>query len=400
MLFALLGGCDVPPTTDETLQTNTATYRTLIFHLDEKTTLERVVRFDQDSLVFFNHTERIAVPYTNNASLRADFTLYRSAIVLNSTLDSGHWEIYDRDTSYRFPLSVQHTDPYVVPGHRIVPDTLVYAIAFNPETDQQYPAIGRFLRSGDYLSGTFQTETGDFRFLEGAFINDTSAFLTCFDGSHLFHFSLRCVDDSITGIFSSGSHYRSAFQGVLDFQAELSDPFSLTQVIDPSPISLEVLTTEGDHLILDTALLQDKITVLQLMGTWCPNCFDESNYLRDLYKRHYDARIQIIALAYERAEEPQAALPRLAHYRQKLRLQYPIYLAGKASKAMASQQFPMLNGITSFPTTIVIGPDASIRFTHTGFNGPGTGDAFTQFTRRFESQLHALLSEFETELVR
>lgn len=391
-LIALLGGCTDSQTAESsTIPPQPANYQRVVFHLDSVTTVERVMQIDEDSLVFFNHTERIAVPLSSTPDFRADFTLYHSAIALSSGLDSGYWEIYDRDEPYRVPLSVTAEDTFMSPTHTNVPDTLVYAVTFNPNTASEYPAIGRFLRSADYLSGTFQTETGDYRFLEGRMVDNTTAYLSCFDGSHLFKFSLHFNADSIRGVFSSGLHYRSPFHGVLNPNFTLTDPFSITEIVADMPVSVPVLSDRGDSLQVDASMLQGKVTLLQIMGTWCPNCLDESNYLREFHQRFPD--VQIIGLAYERGTDINTTLPRLMHYRQKLRLPYPLYLAGQASKAFASDQFPMLSGISSFPTTLVIGPDATIRFTHTGFNGPGTGVVFERFTERFEAQINALLKE-------
>lgn len=400
-LICLTAGCDTPaPTPTSTYQADLPELYTFTFHLNEHTTVDRVMSIYTDSLVFFNHTERIALPFTQDDYFEAHFALYNSAIRLNPGLDSGYWEVFDRDTPYRVPITVQAAQRFKKPKHRVAPDTLKYAVHFNPETDNRYPAVGTFLHSNRYMSGTFLTETGDFRFLQGRLTTDSTAELSCFDGSHLFHFAMSFSNDSMHGTFTSGLHYSAPFRGTNDHNAQLADPFQLTTVINDNPIELKVLNEDGESVRIDSHTFEGKITLLQVMGTWCPNCVDESRYLRELHDRLQQPKLQIIGIAYERGNDLASALPRLARYREKLALPYPVYAAGPASKAIASEQFSMLSGITSFPTTIVVGPDARIRLVHTGFNGPGTGEVYHSFAACFESHIDQLVNELNRLSVR
>ena len=58
----------------------------------------------------------------------------------------------------------------------------------------------------------------------------------------------------------------------------------------------------GEQVSLKDGRFKNKIIVVQIMGTWCPNCLDESKYYADYYSKNKDKGIEIIALAFEYAK--------------------------------------------------------------------------------------------------
>ena len=62
-----------------------------------------------------------------------------------------------------------------------------YEVTFNAGKEDEYKAIGVFNQKGNILTGTFLTETGDYRFLEGV-VQNNNMVVSCFDGSHAFLF--------------------------------------------------------------------------------------------------------------------------------------------------------------------------------------------------------------------
>ena len=49
--------------------------------------------------------------------------------------------------------------------------------------------------------------------------------------------------------------------------------------------------------------------------------------------------------------------------------------------------------LNSYPTSIFIDKKGNVRKIHTGFNGPATGDKYSEFIVEFESFVVELLSE-------
>ena len=52
-----------------------------------------------------------------------------------------------------------------------------------------------------------------------------------------------------------------------------------------------------------------------------------------------------------------------------------------------------VSSMFSFPTSIFIGKDGTVRRVHTGFNGPGTGDYYTEYVKITDSLVKSSLEE-------
>ena len=131
------------------------------------------------------------------------------------------------------------------------------------------------------------------------------------------------------------------------------------------------------------------------MGTWCPNCLDESNYYAQYYNNNKDKDIEFVALAFEYAKTEEAAFKNIKRLKDRVGINYPILLAqtGTTSKSKANEKLPMLNNVLSYPTSIFIDKTGKVRKIHTGFNGPATGEKFTEFKEEFTTFMDKLLAE-------
>jgi hypothetical protein len=79
--------------------------------------------------------------------------------------------------------------------------------------------------------------------------------------------------------------------------------------------------------------------------------------------------------------------------KEKLEVPYEVLLAGTTSQESRAEALPMLNKIMSFPTSIVLDRQHTVRQIHTGFSGPGTGEYYLQFVEEFNLLMEKLLSE-------
>lgn len=140
---------------------------------------------------------------------------------------------------------------------------------------------------------------------------------------------------------------------------------------------------------------KNKVVVVQIMGTWCPNCLDETKYYTKFYEANKDKAIAFVALAFEYAKTEEKAFESIARLQDKLEIKYPILLAqyGTSDKLKAQEKLPMLNHVLSYPTSIFIDKTGKVRKIHTGFNGPATGGKYEEFKREFERFVGGLLDE-------
>jgi thiol-disulfide isomerase/thioredoxin len=129
------------------------------------------------------------------------------------------------------------------------------------------------------------------------------------------------------------------------------------------------------------------------MGTWCPNCLDETKFLVEYLKEHSNKKIAVIALAFEYAKTKEAAFKSIDRLRERIGVEYPVLLAqyGGIDKKLAQEKLPMLNHVFSFPTTIIVDKRGDVQKIYTGFNGPATGSIYDSFKKDFHNFILQLL---------
>lgn len=269
--------------------------------------------------------------------------------------------------------------------------------------EDEYIAKGIFTQSIDTstssaqskITGTFRTTTGDYRYLEGVMDGNTMK-LSTFDGAHAFLFTAKVTDSTMEGQFYSGDHWKEPFVAKRNSNYELPSADSLTYLKDGyDSIAFTFPNSEGELISLSDDRFKDKVVVVQIMGTWCPNCLDESKYYTEFYKNNKNKDFEIIALAFEYAKTKPIAFSRIERLTSKIGIEYPVLLAqyGTSDKAKAQEKLPMLNHVLSYPTSIFIDKMGKVRKIHTGFNGPATGEKYTEFKKEFKSFVGELLKE-------
>jgi len=266
---------------------------------------------------------------------------------------------------------------------------------FSPNTEDEYVAKGIFEQSGNKVTGTFRTETGDYRFLEGV-IDGNEMKLSTFDGAHAFLFTATITDSTLYGTFYSGSHWKESFEAKRNETFELPDSNDLTYLNEGyDGLAFTFPDASGKNVSLTDERFKDKVVLVQIMGTWCPNCLDESKYYAEYYKANKDKGLEIVALAFEYAKTEDKAFSSIKRLADRVGIEYPILLAqkGTTSKAKAQEKLPMLNHVLSYPTTVFVDKTGKVRKIHTGFNGPATGNKFIAFKTEFESFVEELLKE-------
>lgn len=267
---------------------------------------------------------------------------------------------------------------------------------FSPDSaEDSYLAKGVFKQDGNKINGTFRTTTGDYRFLEGVVDGDLMK-LSTFDGAHAFLFTATVTDSTMNGMFFSGNHWKEPFTAKRNDKFELPDANDLTFLKKGyEALEFKFPDAEGNHISLSDERFKDKVVVVQIMGTWCPNCLDESNYYSEYYNTHVDRGVEIVALAFEYAKTKESAFKSIKRLQIDVGISYPILLAqfGTSDKLKAQEKLPMLNHILSYPTSIFIDKKGKVRKIHTGFNGPATGEKFTEFKTEFNGFIETLLLE-------
>ena len=48
---------------------------------------------------------------------------------------------------------------------------------------------------------------------------------------------------------------------------------------------------------------ENKVKIIQIMGTWCPNCRDESEFLKNYLTEHPNQDLKVIAITFEQTRK-------------------------------------------------------------------------------------------------
>jgi thiol-disulfide isomerase/thioredoxin len=264
---------------------------------------------------------------------------------------------------------------------------------FSPSTNEAYKAIGIFNQNGNYIEGTFATEFGDYRYLTGV-IDDDSLKLSTFDGSHVFLFKAKYSNDSLKGTFWSGNHWKENWVAIKNEKFQLRNPEELTFLKEGyENISFSLPDLDSNIVKFPSPVFTNKVVIINIMGSWCPNCKDELLYLSNLYKKYHPLGLEVISIAFEREKDFWKNVQAVKKEKAFAKAQHLFLIGGKASKVEASKVFPMLNQIISFPTSIFIDKKGKIRKIRTGFYGPATGKYYTEYCQRTDSFIRLLLNE-------
>lgn len=352
-------------------------------------------------MVIINAEERININsiQQKNDSLFIDLPIYESVFELkieDSTKLSGLWRNLYKSEDYTIPVEANFGDSFRFSAAKedLMKDISgKYEATLKPNTENARKAIALFKQDGNKLSGTFVTESGDYRHLDGNFVND-SLFLSTFDGFSAYVFVAENQDSIIKGKYYSGNHFSDNWEAFKNEDFELANPDSLTFIKEGyEGLSFSFPNADGEMVSLEDDRFKNKVVIVQIMGSWCPNCLDETRYLADLHNKYQKDGLEVIALAFERTKSEEKAFENVGELKERTGANYPFLLASWERKANAAEKLPMLNHIMSFPTAIYLNRKGEVVKIHTGFYGPGTGEMYEKFSRETEAFVSALLEE-------
>jgi len=304
--------------------------------------------------------------------------------------DSSEIMMFEAKKGYSWRFFKANTKPeFVVSGR--------WSAAFNDtKTGNVVQAIAEFAQKDGRIFGTFLTSTGDYRFLEGT-VSDDKIYLSCFDGSHAYLFTGKILNKNsiVDGLFYSGLSSVKTWTAKRDDTAILPDAYSITSLKDGfDKIDFSFPDLNGKNVSISDPKFRNKIVLVQLFGSWCPNCMDETAYLVPLYKKYKEKGLEIIALAYERTADYERSKRNISRLRERFDVPYDMLITGYVNdKAEVVKSLPMLNSFIAFPTLLVIDRKGTVRKILTGFSGPGTGAHYTDFKKEFENIIDDLLLE-------
>ena len=303
----------------------------------------------------------------------------------------GYWLRPDRGEQYPLVLTLGRRPRFALPSPQGVEQPLAdrYALRFHhPDqpANEGSPGIAVLREDEDGgVTGTIMTESGDYRYLAGN-RRGNRVHLSTFNGVFAYVFELELLEGgALRGRQILSASRTQAITGKSDPEAKLADPTTLAGM-KPGATTL---TFSLPHYQTG-ALFQPELgrpAVIQIMGSWCPNCVDESNAFRQFHAAYPD--VQFFGLTFERTGEREQAFAAVDKFVRGLDLRYPILFAGRAERGAVERVLVGLDNFSSYPTTIYLDKQGRVRKIYSGFYGPGTPDyeAWVEETRAFIEKL-------------
>ena len=376
-------------------------WRGLLYTMGQELPFNFRLEYDEDldpivTLINGEEELRISEATFKGDSINIPMHIFDANIVAHykgNTL-KGYWtKNYAKD--YKIPFSAilgENYRFYESPDPATVDVTGKWEVYFENSSGKNL-AVGIFNQTGNKVTGTFLKPTGDYRFLVGE-INGRSLSLSTFDGEHAYLFHADIEGNHMKGDFFSGKTRHDTWKATRNEDIELADPMSLTFLKEGhESLAFKLPDLNGNLDSLSNPKYNGKVVIVQIFGTWCPNCMDETRFLSEWYKKNKDRGVEIIALAFERKNDLNYAKTRIEKLAKRFDVQYTFLFGGNSNKEFTSKALPMLNKFVSFPTTIFVDRAGKVRKIHTGFSGPGTGVYYDNFVTDFNLFMEDLISE-------
>lgn len=343
-----------------------------------------------DEISFYKDSITIKLPFFESSLI--------AKIEDNGDL-AGNWirDYGKRKQALPFTAVYNQTERFAVTARPTQNITGRWAVQFTGRGGKINNAVGEFIQRGSHLSGTFRTSTGDYRFLEGVVSGD-SLYLSGFDGAgaKLFVAGIEDAQTISGGKYYSGGFSSQSWTARKDDNTSLPDEFALTKLRPgAAKPDFSFRDLNGNTISVKDARFRNKVTVIQIMGSWCPNCMDEARFVSENYEEFSKKGVEFIALAYELSSDYEESKTALQPFVKRFKIHYPVLITGvSVSDTLRTEKtIPQLEKIKAFPTTLFLDKEGNIRKIHTGFDGPATGDHYVQYKKEFDEIISILSGE-------
>jgi thiol-disulfide isomerase/thioredoxin len=255
----------------------------------------------------------------------------------------------------------------------------IFEVAFHDQEEGHGITLAKLWKDGEAYYGTFVAPDGDYGLLEGA-EGDQGIQLHRFTGWQAIAIELKPNGASWSGRFHAASDDKPrAFTLQPHSGAEPpAPPSKLTSMKNANdPFAFSCTSLSGETVRNADERFNNKALALDIMGTWCHNCMDESPVLQELQTRYAKDGFEVIGLSFEISDDAELGRKNLALYRDRFKLTYPLLYCGSVDDANVDRRLKnQLQNFFAFPTTLFIDKKGKVKAIHSGFHGPGTGDLF------------------------
>ena len=133
-----------------------------------------------------------------------------------------------------------------------------------------------------------------------------------------------------------------------------------------------------------------KVVLVNITGSWCPNCHDEAPFLAELYSKYHAQGLEIVGLDFEEPEQI-TNLTRLHAFIQRYNLDYTFLIAGVPEEL--NQKLPRVENLNAWPTTFFLNRQGLVRRVETGFPSSGSTEYHRDVKAAYVQTIETLLTE-------
>jgi thiol-disulfide isomerase/thioredoxin len=345
---------------------------------------------------FFNGDDRITS--TNgrfeNGSLFLRWDDHASKIeaTLHDGVLEGKYQRDGRDEKSAYPFTAKrHSPPAPIKGE--VPS--IAGMWIIPTDSPKGEKAWRFIvkQTGPEVSAAVLRIDGDTGALTGSY-KDGKFELSHFDSARPMLLEVTPEKDGTLALLENEKTQRTAIRAEearAKGMPEPDDPLKHTTVKDPTePFQFRFPDLNGQTVSNTDPKFRGKVVLVNIMGSWCPNCHDEAPFLAELYKKYRNQGLEIVALSFEEADQLKD-LARLRAYIKRYDMQYTVLVGGQPSEA--KDKLAQAVNWNSWPTTFFVGRDGLVHAVHAGFPSSASGELFVQAKNEFTAEVQHLLQE-------
>jgi thiol-disulfide isomerase/thioredoxin len=248
-------------------------------------------------------------------------------------------------------------------------------------------------QSGTKASATILRVDGDTGTISGTFQNSKFV-LSHFDGARAHLLEITLAGDGTLDILQDAKTKLTAYRPAAARAKGLpepTDPDLHTTMKDLSePFRFSFPDLNGHVITNADARFRGRVLVVEITGSWCPNCHDEAPFLAEMYRKYSRQELDIVSLSFEEADQLKDPT-RLRAFVKKYGLEFPVLLCGEPEEA--NVKLKQLVNWNTWPATLFIDRRGLVRGIHSGFPSPGSGELFGQAKEEFNVQVERLLAE-------
>src|ERR1700722_77848 len=331
--------------------------------------------------------------YSNGALLiNWDYTASKLEAKVHDGVIEGNYYRAGRDSKTVYPFQAKRFAPSPLATEDVPSIAGLWVI---PTVSDKGESAWQFIvrQSGPEVTAAILRIDGDTGALQGTY-KDGKFVLSHFSGARPSVFEVKLLSDGSLDILQNG---KTKFTATRSTEAkakglpEPTDPSKHTSVKDPTkPFTFAFNDINGKPVTNDDPRFRGKVVLINITGSWCPNCHDEAPFLAALYKKYHAQGLEIVALSFEEADQLKDP-ERLRAFIKKYGIDYTVLVGGEPSEA--KDKLTQAVNWNAWPTTFFVGRDGLVRGAHAGFPSSGSGELFTKAKEEFEVKVERLLAE-------